>query len=433
MKLVHAVLVASGAMVATAHADQGLYDVRSAYMGGTGVAGQRATAGIPLNPANMALPSDGDRFGVTVPVLAADINDPSDLHSQVKTVQDTYLNQITNDINALQQAQEAELSIPNGPYSSRMSDLGSLAGRLSTILQDDSGKQVTVTAAAGLGLAVPRPALAMGVDAKGMVGFVGTPHVSPQDLELLTDMNAVFSKGYVTTADKLRYPQLFSSGLSPSSYSSTSTATLVGLQRIEEGVSLAHQFALAGDHQAIAVGITPKMMQLTTYDYTSLLNGSNGFSTSELKHFKTTNSLFNADLGATYQANAHWRTGVVVNNVVAKTLKTYTGRHIKLAPQVTAGMAYRGGWFNWSLDADLTKQTDLGFNTGSQIVATGVELSAWNKLRVGLGFRHNLIDSALRDTVTAGVSTALLGVNVGVAAQANRHQKTAVLQLSLEY
>jgi len=434
MKLTRTVLAVSSLVIVTAaHADQGLFDVRSAYMGGTGVAGQRADAGIALNPANLALPNDGDHFGLAIPVIEAGLNDPENLRGQVNTVQNTYINQITSDINSLQQAPEASLSIPGGPYSSQMSNLGNLAGQLATTLKGDSGSQVLVNGGAGFGLAVPGKQVGVGVDLKATVDFVGTPNISGKDLELLQDMNSVFAKGYVTTLDKIRYPQLFSSGLSPSTYNSNSSGTLVGLVEGEEGVSLAHQFALSGDKQALSVGITPKVLELRTYDYTQLLNSANGFSTSELKNFETTTSMFNFDTGVTYQANANWRTGLVVDNVISKTLKTATGRRLDLNPKVTTGLSYDSKFFNWSLDADLTKQADVGFNTDSQIVATGVELNAWNYVRLGIGYRHNLANSGQRDLGTAGISTSLLGLNVGLAVQGNRHQTNGALELSLEY
>jgi len=435
MKFTRTVVAISGLMAAAAaQADQGIFDVRSAYMGGTGVAGQRADAGIPLNPANLALPTDSEHFGLTVPVVGAVLNDPDNLRGQVNTVQNTDIDQITADINTLQQAPSLELSVPGGPYSGQMSNLGNVAGQLENTLKGDNGSQILVNGGVGLGLAVPGKNLGVGVDAKGSASFVGTPQISGPDLELLQQMNAVFSKGYVTEADRLQYPQLFSgSSLSPSNYHSTSSAHLVGLEQVEEGVSFAHQFALAGNDQALAVGITPKILQLKTYDYNQLLNSANGFNTSDLKNFARTDSMFNVDAGLTWQANANWRAAAVVNNVISKSLTTVSGNHVDLDPKVTTGLTYNSKFFTWSLDADLTKQTDVGFNTDSQIVATGVEFNAWNYIRLGLGYRHNLVSSAQRDLGTAGISTSLLGLNVGLALQANRHETAGAVQVSLEY
>ena len=433
MKFTRTVLAVSCLTAAVAQADQGLFDVRTAYMGGAGVAGQRADAGIPLNPANMALPLGKEKWGLTVPVINGGYSDPGNLSGDINSIQNDYLDKMDNDINKLQGANSAELSDPNGPYKANMQELGSVSGKLSSTLQSASNSQVLVNAGLGTGLVVPGKDLAVGVDLKASADIVGQPHASAQDLDLLGKMQKVFSKGYVTAIDKIQYPQLFSAGLTPSNYGSTSTATLVALVQSEVGVSLAHQFPLAGPDQALALGVTPKILQLRTYDYTQVLSSSNGFSTSDLKHFTTSSSMLNADIGATYEANANWRSALLVNNVISKTMTTFTGRKISLEPKVTGGLAYRSSRFNWSLDVDLTKQTELGFNSDSQIVATGVEYNAGNMLRCGVGFRHNLIDSAVRDAATVGFSSNLFGFNSGLALQGNHSGLSGAFQISLEY
>lgn len=436
MKYTRTILAASCLAAGVASADDGFLDVRTAYMGGAGVAGQRADAGIQLNPANLAMPLGKERFGLTLPAVTVGADDPHNMKDQIDTIQNDDINQITNDINTLQGYANSDplaLVTPNSPSSPAMSDLGQRAGQLESNLRALNNEQAFANAAAGTGLAIPGKQLGFGFDVKADGNVVGTPQISAQDLQLLDEMKNVFSKGYVTVFDRLQYPELFNAGFSPASYNSTSAANLLGVVQSEAGVSLAHQFAMQEPDQALAIGVKPKVLQLRTYDYTQLFSSSSGFKTSDIKNFSTTTSMVNFDTGLTYQANSNWRAAVVADNVISKNLTTVTGRTISIDPKVTAGMAYRSKFFNWSLDGDLTTQKGFGNDNNTQFLATGVEFNAWNFIRLGVGFRHNLIHDDVKDVATAGISTSLLGLNAGVAVAAASHDLSGTFQLSLEY
>jgi hypothetical protein len=459
MKLTLTVIVAAS-MSATALAGQPFFDVRTAYMGGAGVAGQRATAGIQLNPANLALPGPKDTWGLTLPVISAGVADPNDLKSSIDDIQKTNISSINTDISTLQttgnniggNACTGPLALVTAPAAAQCGDpsnpgtqagesdsnramesLGSFAAQLATELRKSDGDQVFGNVGLGTGLAIPGKKFGFGLDVKASAQIVGKTEISSQDLATLDQMSAVFSKGYVTLLDKFLYPQLFDTGLAPSDYQSTSKAAIIGLAVGEVGLSFAHQYALDGG-QLLAVGVKPKLLSLRTFDYSQFFNSDGGFKDSDFRDNSTTTQMFNADLGVTLQTAPHWRMAASVENVISKDIKTAGGHTISVEPKVTAGFAFNSRFFNWALDADVNRQTSLGINTDSQIVATGVEFNAWNYIRLGLGFRHNLVaHSVVKDVATAGISTSVLGLNLGLAAYGRAHEAGGALQLSLEY
>jgi len=159
----------------------------------------------------------------------------------------------------------------------------------------------------------------------------------------------------------------------------------------EVGITAARHFADWGE---IDLGITPKFINLTSYDFET--SAQSGDSNVSLDSGDKKETLFTFDLGASksfqMEGSNLVKTGLVAKNVLGKSTTTVLNNTVKISPQLTAGVAYVGSWFTGSADLDLIKNKAVleGLNKDAQYLRVGAELDAWGWAQFRLGYRHDL-------------------------------------------
>lgn len=430
-----AVAVASAMLTSTAFASSlGFGDVRAAAMGGTGIASLRATAGLQKNPAILALPTQGDTWGLTLPHVTARVADQGDLSDSIDKLQDEYLDRIDNDIRALEQNPPTQ-NVPNATVA----DLGKQVALADAELGKMQGDAALIGIKAGIGFVKPSPTLGFGLSITADANVALEPTIADADHVLLQRYATIFGDGVLTSQERTDNDDLFVTGSNtPKEFNSQSQVRGVALGVSEIGLSFARQYTVktaAGD-RVVALGISPKLQQVATYDYTRTLSGDENeeFDSADIEKTERSSTHVNLDLGAAYDLAANWRAGATLKNLIPVHEKTSTGREFAINPQLAAGVAYHNSWFTWAVDAELTETRGVRPGSDTQFLATGVEFNPFNIVRLGLGYRVNVATgSAVDNALTAGVGVNVLGVNLGVAAAGNEDDVAATVQLALEY
>ncbi|MDX1589574.1 MAG: conjugal transfer protein TraF [Oleiphilaceae bacterium] len=376
-----AMTLLAGAMAAPAMASPPPFmDVRSMGMAGTGVASARPSAAAYHNPALLSVKQRDwqNDFAVTLPGVYGRFADEEDVPDQVDVIQQTI--------------QDLDNSINQGDPQQAREDAGRLADQLEAVDED------TMRVDAGAGLNVAKPGLdrGLGFHMGGRLRATVQGNISQNDIERLRNIE----NNTVNFADFNRN-ELESRG--------RVMATAV----LETGITFSTQADFAG--QRIAIGITPKYMQLRTFDYIENVDDfeDNEFDASE---HETTKNGFNLDLGAALQAGDRdqWLYGVSVRNVIPMDLK---GRErptdlvggqlpgeqgqatMELRPLITAGVAYTSRFASLSAEMDLTRTRSFGPEAETQWLALGGEINVIDWINLRGGIRQNLASDTGADGI----------------------------------
>ncbi|SFM78487.1 conjugal transfer protein TraF [Marinobacter zhejiangensis] len=390
--------LAIGLSVATTSAlagPQNFQSARSFAMGGTGVAvAHPASAGF-ANPAMLASDQHewADDFGLIIPSVNARFADEEETIDQIDDIQDT-----------IDRAQAALDSL-NAPAAS------ATANELRQQLQDLNNDTVRVDAGLGLALAFPMDAISVGVHTAGNIqATVRGEYDSADDAELAkvaaldptADLNNLQSRARVLAASVA-----------------------------EVGISLAHAYQL-NNGQSLQIGVTPKYMQLMTYQYTESVSGFDD-SDYDNSEFETDKSGFNLDLGAamSFGENGEWNAGVAIKNLIPMELdsavssdlsKQETQHTLEVDPRVTVGLAHSDEFHVITAELDLTEQKGFGYADDTQWLAVGAEFDAWRYAQIRGGIRHNLASNDDNNGIeedtqfTAGIGLNPFGARLDIAA-----------------
>jgi len=197
---------------------------------------------------------------------------------------------------------------------------------------------------------------------------------------------------------------------------------------VEAGISFGRSFDL-GLENPVQLGVSPKYVQLRTYQYTATVDG---FDEDEFDQddSESTKSGFNIDLGAAYAfgEDQQWNAGVAIKNLIPMELDSKFDpilgeekQTFELNPMVTAGIAHSGEYHVLTAEAELTKRKAFGYGDDTQWVSVGAELDAWRYAQLRVGARYNIASNDANDGIaeetqlTAGVGISLYGVRVDVA------------------
>lgn len=184
----------------------------------------------------------------------------------------------------------------------------------------------------------------------------------------------------------------------------------------EVGLALAREVEIWG--RAVALGVTPKYLNVATFDYWQVA-GIASFSRDGggLQH-----NGFNVDLGLAHDHGAGWRSGLAFKNLIPQDYETgLDDGVVRLRPQARAGVAYSGSGFDAVLDLDLVKGKALGFESDTQYLAAGVEVDLTKSLRLRGGYRQNISDNK-SSAVTLGAGLVLFGVATDIAASVGKDE-----------
>ena len=212
----------------------------------------------------------------------------------------------------------------------------------------------------------------------------------------------------------------------------TSSFNVRGVVLKEVGVTAARHIDNWDD---IDLGITPKFIQLTSYDFSTAAQSGNA-KVNSLSDGEKKDSLFTIDLGAArsfkLDKDSNVKTGLVVKNLLPKTATTVLGNEIKIAPQLTAGVAYARSWFIGTADLDVIRNKAMiaGFSKDSQYLRLGTELNAWGFAQFRLGYRHDLAGN-YPDLPSVGVGLFHV-LDLSVAA-VGKKEAAAALQFGIRF
>jgi len=200
----------------------------------------------------------------------------------------------------------------------------------------------------------------------------------------------------------------------------------------EAGVGMATRFDSLG---GVAVGLTPKFVQVTTYDYT--FSGSSLDNAKiDLNSGKNTQSNFNMDLGLGKDFNNGWLAGLSVRNLLAKDYETVQHNVFRIEPQARLGLAYRMERFTVATDFDLTENKPASFDSKTRYAIIGGEFDVYHLFQLRLGFRRNLatLPSGQEANVySAGIGFSPFGVHLDAAVAGNSDEIGGALQLGYQF
>lgn len=378
-----------GAM-GSAHAVDTTYDARSLGMGGAGAASANSLNAAYQNPAVLAALPDED-FILALPVLSLRVLDAQSLSSDLDTLDSSAnalssaLTQFQNDVNNSNTAALA------GPTGSAANAAGALSG-FSNALNLVSNKALAGAGFGGALLAIPSAkfSFALAVDARAELGgfFNYVASDAAQIATILSDLTSCSSNPTANVASCSNANSQVSGG---QINTLNSTFNVRGIVLKEVGLTAARHFADWGE---VDLGITPKFISLSSYDFSS--NAQSGNSSTSLNTGEKKETMFTFDLGASRTTRTEGgnliRMGVVAKNVVGKKTTTLLNNGVEIAPQLTAGVAYAGSWFTTTADLDVLKNKSMlvGTNPDARYLRLGAELDAWGWAQFRVGYRHDL-------------------------------------------
>jgi hypothetical protein len=207
-----------------------------------------------------------------------------------------------------------------------------------------------------------------------------------------------------------------------------SNVQIVAVGISEVGLTLSREFSIAGEN--IAIGITPKLQMIKTFNYVASVDNEDDINESDVTDTEQDFSTINLDAGAAYQfgATKQWQVGLVAKNLISKeyeaesnpnkTTGETTKTKISLDTQFRGGISHTTDWTVVAFDLDLMENDPVAFEAATQYASIGAELDLFDTLQLRAGYRTNLSvsDSAV---ASVGLGFSPFGVHIDIAAMAN--------------
>ena len=395
---------------------QAFMSSRSFAMGGTGVAIAHPAAAGASNPSMMASKHHdwSDDFGLILPSVNARFADEEETVDQIDGIQDL-----------IDEFEEAQQSFNQ---QGAQDTAGELRRRLNAFDRDT----VRVDAGLGIALAVPTDSYSVGFFTNGNLQATVRGEFDKDDEETLRKIE----NGTTPIAGVNLDQELESRG------------KVLASAVTEVGIAVATFIDLA-DGSRLQVGVSPKYVQLRTFQYTETVAGfeDDNFDNDENE---TDKSGLNLDVGAAYAFGEQneWNAGVVVKNLIPMELdsnpspdprKNEQEYTLELKPMLTAGIAHTGNFHVVTAELDLTKKKGFGYADDTQWLAVGVELDAWRYAQIRFGARQNLASNddnngiAEETQFTAGIGLSLFGARLDLGALVSDADMGAALELGAAF
>jgi len=375
-------------------APQSFKTARSLAMGGAGVAIAHPASANIANPAMLDSRHHdwSDDFGLILPSVNAAYADEEEVVDRIDNIQ--------ADI------ERYDALINSG---GSVADIQNGASSVKRQLEDLDRDTMRADVGVGVSLAIPNETISMGVFTTATLRATVRGNVAQSDLDQLQQV--VDGATGTELKDNL-----------------DSNGQVLASAIVEAGISFGRSFDL-GLKNPVQLGVSPKYVQLRTYQYTAVVDGfdENDFDQDDVE---STKSGFNIDLGAAYVfgADQQWNAGVAIKNLIPMELESKFDpvrgeekRTFELNPMITAGIAHSGEYHILTAEAELTKRKAFGFGDDTQWVSVGAELDAWRHAQLRVGARYNIASNDDNDGIaeetqlTAGVGLSIYGVRVDVA------------------
>ncbi|EMK6832127.1 conjugal transfer protein TraF [Vibrio cholerae] len=347
-------VVMTMAFSSSAFASNLLMDARGAGMGNTGVSTADYLLAPYYNPALTAVYRKNDSFGILLPSIGLRAEDKDE---SLKTIDD-----LQDSIEQFERAGVGAATQENVDQLNRYLDQ----------LADD--KPLAVTAGIGIAVALPLDAVSLNFFTRGYA-------------EVIAKANVAAKSGNSANEVKTRYE--------------SSDVDLTAFGYTEVGLAVGKQVVLGG--QTVALGVTPKVQQLRTYQDNASVKS---FDLDDYDKSEVKDNAFNLDMGAVWLID-QYRVGIVAKDLFAKDIQTQNRNNTyKLDTQIAVSGSYVSDFFIAAVDLDLTKQRRFnGDNDDTQFMRFGVEGNAWGWAQLRAGYEVDLQNS-LDNSVSVGLGVS---------------------------
>ncbi|HDZ9484660.1 TPA: conjugal transfer protein TraF [Vibrio cholerae] len=331
-----------------------LMDARGAGMGNTGVSTADYLLAPYYNPALTAVYRKNDSFGILLPSIGLRAEDKDE---SLKTIDD-----LQDSIEQFERAGVGAATQENVDQLNRYLDQ----------LADD--KPLAVTAGIGIAVALPLDAVSLNFFTRGYA-------------EVIAKANVAAKSGNSANEVKTRYE--------------SSDVDLTAFGYTEVGLAVGKQVVLGG--QTVALGVTPKVQQLRTYQDNASVKS---FDLDDYDKSEVKDNAFNLDMGAVWLID-QYRVGIVAKDLFAKDIQTQSRNNTyKLDTQIAVSGSYVSDFFIAAVDLDLTKQRRFnGDNDDTQFMRFGVEGNVWGWAQLRAGYEVDLQNS-LDNSVSVGLGVS---------------------------
>ena len=391
-------------------------DARSLAMGGTGVAAGSVANASTFNPALLAASREDEDFNFSL-AFGALARDEGDMIDALDALQATNINgndfvqQFDADVNAY----IAAFPVGGAALTTAENNLTASASALETGLNNLDNKPLELGVNFGLNVTVPGETLGMSVFANSRGVAAGTINIDSADTAVISQATNDILNGTNTLST-----DPFAGGLA-------STLTLTGAAVTEVGVAMGTKIF------GLALGVTPKMVQIDSISSTQGLETADATLPSEGESFSDAN--FDAGVAIDFGL---FKIGGVVKNMIEQEYTLSNGSKVIIEPQARAGIALDYDWITLTMDQDLTVNKGV-INTGvaaidelreSQYTSLGVEFDlALVQIRAGMRSDNT---GNTEDVLTAGIGIHAL-VSFDLAAAVNDQGAEVIMQLGLRW
>lgn len=407
------------AAMSSAYAIDSTVDPRSLGMGGAGVASANGLNALYQNPGALSGLSK-ESFTLEFPVSVR-LLDEGDLTNNLDTLNSS-ANSLSNAMSAFQ---------VNPTQANALVASNALTG-FNNSMALVSNKSLMGDFSAGTFLAIPSQNFSFALKLDGRADFAGVFNYSNADQTQITTIATDLNACVANVANCTAVAGVDAAGQITNL---TSEFQIRGAVIGEVGMTAASRIDNWG---SVDIGITPKFMKITTFDVVAGAQSGNTNATSTNGNTKS-DSVFNIDLGAVKSYNTSngdlIKAGVVVKNMLSKTIQTSLGNNIEIAPQVTFGGSYGNDWYTGTIDLDVIKNKAMiaGFTHESQFVRLGAELDAAGWAQIRLGYRHDLAGNySGLPSIGLGLNLKLMNIDLSVAA-AGKKEVAAALQIGTHF
>ncbi|ENM3801429.1 TPA: conjugal transfer protein TraF [Vibrio cholerae] len=347
-------VVMAMAFSSSAFASNLLMDARGAGMGNTGVSTADYLLAPYYNPALTAVYRKNDSFGILLPSIGLRAEDKDE---SLKTIDD-----LQDSIEQFERAGVGAATQENVDQLNRYLDQ----------LADD--KPLAVTAGIGIAVALPLDAVSLNFFTRGYA-------------EVIAKANVAAKSGNSANEVKTRYE--------------SSDVDLTAFGYTEVGLAVGKQVVLGG--QTVALGVTPKVQQLRTYQDNASVKS---FDLDDYDKSEVKDNAFNLDMGAVWLID-QYRVGIVAKDLFAKDIQTQNRNNTyKLDTQIAVSGSYVSDFFIAAVDLDLTKQRRFnGDNDDTQFMRFGLEGNVWGWAQLRAGYEVDLQNS-LDNSVSVGLGVS---------------------------
>lgn len=397
------------------------FHARASAMGNTGVASSRSSEAAFYNPGLLSQQEHDAGTEILLPfgVIAADEDELIDSFDDIDD--GGYVDNFTNAIDAynviIERYENGEN--PDAEAISAAEDVNLTISELNEQIEGLDENKVRINTGVGLVVAIPSKDFA--------IAFAASSHASISARFDYQDSETVAAYGdgiEALTIDLINdtvdpnnpaYAGLVdidenTGEISLSEPTLESEVEAVGIVFNELAIPMAREVEIGG--QKFGLGITPKYVSVTTYDYLAKVidEGEDGINdvSDKLEDYEEKDSNFNLDIGISYKTG-NWSTGLAIRNLISQEYDTITDRQYELKPHARIGGAYSDNWYTVAVDLDLTEQDGLFEDQETQFVAVGAEFDVADIVQLRAGFNHNLSDTDL-SMWSAGIGLSPWGV-----------------------